>query len=82
MLISAKAASAAERTNHMFTCAICHFATELDDVVALTTPGHCICLRCFHRETESTLPMPKELRRQVIAVLEAQEPSRGESVSL
>jgi len=53
----------------MYTCAICHFATELDDVVALTTPGHCICLRCYHRETESTLPMPKELRRQVIAAL-------------
>ena len=81
MLVLTKAASAAERTNHMYTCAICHFATELDDVVALTTPGHCICLRCFHRETESSLPMPKSLRRQVIATLEALEAPRGESLS-
>ncbi len=65
----------------MYTCAICHFATELDDVVALTTTGHCICLRCFHRETESTLQMPKTLRRQVIATLEALEAPRGESLS-
>ena len=50
------------------TCSICRFATELDDVVARTAKG-CICLRCFGRETDSALVMPKPLRRQLIAAL-------------
>jgi len=53
----------------MFTCTICHFATELDDVVTPIGATHCICLRCFGRETDSSLPMPKPLRRALIAAL-------------
>jgi hypothetical protein len=53
----------------MQTCTICHFQTELDDVVVSLAGGRCICLRCFGRETESHLPMPKGLRREIIATL-------------
>ena len=54
----------------MFTCVICRFAQELDDVaVRRTGSAQCICLRCFARETASALPMPKALRQQVIAAL-------------
>jgi hypothetical protein len=52
----------------MTTCTICRFATELDDV-AVATPGGGVCLRCFGRETGSARPMPKALRRQLIAAL-------------
>ena len=53
----------------MWTCTICRFATELDDVVVTTTRGACICLRCFDRETDQSKPMSKALRRQVTAAL-------------
>ena len=53
----------------MRTCIICHFETELDDVVVVAGDGHCICLRCFDRETGGARPMPKALRREVSAAL-------------
>lgn len=53
----------------MTTCIICHFETELDDVVVSSTTGRCICLRCFARETGTERPMPKTLRREVSAML-------------
>jgi hypothetical protein len=53
----------------MPTCSICHFETELDDVEVRQGLDQCICLRCFARETDGGRPMPKDLRRQVIAVL-------------
>ncbi len=53
----------------MWTCSICHFATELDDVVVRVADDHCICLRCFDRETNQSKPMPKALRRELIATL-------------
>ncbi len=53
----------------MWTCSICHFATELDDVVARMAGDRCICLRCFDRETDQRKPMPKALRRQLSAAL-------------
>jgi hypothetical protein len=53
----------------MLTCRICHFETELDDVEVRQGLAHCICLRCFARETGSGRPLPKALRRQVIAAL-------------
>jgi hypothetical protein len=54
----------------MYRCVICHFTVELDDCIAPTPTGGCVCVRCFGRETESSLAMPKELRRSVIAALE------------
>lgn len=57
----------------MQTCIICHFETELDDMVVGNTGGHCICLRCFARETGSDRPMPKALRREISAALAALE---------
>jgi len=51
------------------TCIICHFETELDDIVVAGAGGQCICLRCYARETNSERPMPKELRREIIAAL-------------
>lgn len=53
----------------MTTCIICRFETELDDVVVRSGVDGCICLRCYGRETESALPMPKALRRTLIAAL-------------
>jgi hypothetical protein len=53
----------------MWTCTICRFETELDDVVVTMASGHCICLRCFVRETGGGNPMPKALRRELTATL-------------
>jgi hypothetical protein len=55
----------------MLTCSLCHFETELDDVqIRLGQYSvRCICLRCFARETGSGRPVPRDLRRQVVALL-------------
>ncbi len=53
----------------MATCVICRFETELDDVVLGGRTGRCVCLRCFDRETGSARPMPKALRRALVAAL-------------
>jgi hypothetical protein len=53
----------------MATCTICRFETELDDVVVGGHTGWCVCLRCFTRETGNVRPMPKGLRRELIAAL-------------
>ena len=55
----------------MLTCTICRFAMELDDVAVETGSGRGICLRCFGRETETARPMPKALRRELVATLAA-----------
>jgi hypothetical protein len=55
----------------MFTCTICRFATELDDVVVAMTGDRCVCLRCYGRETGGALRMPKALRRDLSAALAA-----------
>ncbi len=59
----------------MPTCTICHFETELDDVAVATATGYCICLRCFTRETDTERPMPKALRREIIAALATLDPA-------
>ena len=53
----------------MYTCILCRFTVELDDAVTPTETGQCICLRCFARETDSTRPMPKAFRREIMDVL-------------
>ncbi len=53
----------------MFTCIICRFDSELDDVATPVRGDRCICLRCYARETNSAKSMPKILRRQVISAL-------------
>ena len=53
----------------MFTCIICCFAVEYDDVISRFGSGRCVCLRCFARETGSERPMPQALRRQIIQAL-------------
>lgn len=53
----------------MFVCVLCRFGTELDDVIAPVAGGRCVCLRCFTRETASTVAMPKALRRDVADAL-------------
>ena len=59
----------------MWTCRICRFATDLDDVVIATAHGTCICLRCFLRETGSARPLPQALRHDLVAALAALEPA-------
>jgi hypothetical protein len=53
----------------MRSCCICHFETDLDDVVLSMENGACVCLRCYGRETGSALRMPKGLRAMLTAVL-------------
>ena len=53
----------------MFTCVMCHFSTELDDVVIEQRAGRCMCVRCYHRQTSSTLPMPIALWHAVTSTL-------------
>ena len=55
----------------MHRCRICHFDTELDDVVLRFASGACLCLRCYSRETDSARPMPKALRHELSAALAA-----------
>ena len=55
----------------MATCIICRFTTELDDVVITGTSRHCICLRCFARETGSERRLAKGLQHEVLALLTA-----------
>ena len=59
----------------MFTCRICRFDTELDDMAVRGAGARCICLRCFARETGTAKRMPKGLHGQVLATLAA--PSRA-----
>jgi hypothetical protein len=33
----------------MFRCILCQFEIELDDAVAPTHKGRCVCLRCYFR---------------------------------
>ena len=44
-------------------CLICKFAVPLDDAVCPTERGTCVCVACYHRETESDKPMGKALRK-------------------
>jgi hypothetical protein len=53
----------------MYVCVICRFEVELDDAVAPTATGHCVCVRCFARETESEHSMDKPLRQAILDVL-------------
>jgi hypothetical protein len=48
---------------------ICRFDVEMDDVELPMGDGHCVCLSCYMRESESTRPMPKALRREIIEAL-------------
>jgi recombinational DNA repair protein (RecF pathway) len=56
----------------MYRCVICRFETELDDVIAPTASGRCVCLRCFARETDTLRPMPRALQRALSALLASQ----------
>lgn len=55
----------------MFRCLICHFTVELDDAIAATRRGTCICVRCFARETNSQHALSPALRREVEQALAA-----------
>jgi len=53
----------------MFTCCICHFRVPLDDTIAVTPKGGCVCLRCYLTEVEDFRALPKDLRRQLTVVV-------------
>jgi ribosomal protein L40E len=61
----------AEVEPSMFTCLICRFDAELDDVAVRGSGPRCICIRCFARETGTAKWMPKSLRSQLHAALAA-----------
>jgi hypothetical protein len=56
----------------MFTCSVCHFTVELDDVTLPTESGHCVCLGCYLRATGQPTVMPKELRRELTTALDVE----------
>ncbi len=53
----------------MYLCIICRFLVELDDAIVPTTAGCCVCYRCFARETDTAVAMPKHLRGELAGVL-------------
>ncbi len=53
----------------MQTCRVCHFEPVPDDVAVRGSDGFVVCLACYGTLTETRLIMPKELRRDVEAVL-------------
>jgi len=55
----------------MYRCLICGFEVELDDAIAPTRRGTCICVRCYARETKTEHPLPAGLRREVEEALTA-----------
>lgn len=55
----------------MYTCSLCHFEMELDDAIMPRPNGMGICLRCYLRTVGKDLIMPKDLRREVMALLVA-----------
>jgi hypothetical protein len=57
----------------MFTCRLCHFLTELDDVALDRGAARCICLLCYERHTQTLRPMPRRLRDGLITILAAFE---------
>lgn len=48
-----------------FVCLICHYETELDDVMVAPHAGRCICARCFYAEVENVKKLPTVLRREI-----------------
>jgi hypothetical protein len=57
----------------MLVCIICRFELEIDDVAIEAAGGHAVCVRCYARETENKLPMPKSLRQEIVAALNESE---------
>lgn len=55
----------------MYRCLICRFIVELDDAIAPTRRGTCICVRCYARETNTEHPLPPALRRELEETLAA-----------
>jgi hypothetical protein len=54
----------------MNRCQVCHFETVPDDIAVEAPNGLVVCLVCYGHLTETRLPMPKELRREVEACLQ------------
>jgi hypothetical protein len=66
----------------MYTCGVCHFQVEMDDVSLPGPNGHCVCLGCYLRETDQWQAMPKALRNELTAVHRSPSSTRsGRSIS-
>lgn len=53
----------------MYTCVLCKFPAELDDTVAPTAGGRCICLSCFHHQVSDERRLDGLLLRQLEVLL-------------
>ncbi len=53
----------------MQPCRVCHFEPVPDDVAVQGTDGFVVCLACYGDLTETRLLLPKELRRELEAIL-------------
>lgn len=49
----------------MYLCVLCKFEVVLDDAIAITKRGNCVCIRCYARETDTQHPIPTALRREL-----------------
>ncbi len=65
----------------MMTCIICRFDVELDDVAIGSAHERCVCLRCYGRETGTSLAMPKTLQRELAAALAEAEAEQRSAAS-
>jgi hypothetical protein len=54
----------------MRVCRLCRWSVTLDDVVVMLQGDRCICLRCYLRETDDRVTMPRDYQRQIAAALE------------
>ncbi len=53
----------------MEPCRVCHFQPVPDDVAVQGSDGLIVCLACYGDLTETRIVMPKELRRDLEALL-------------
>lgn len=52
------------------TCSLCHYDLPQDDIALETSHRHTIiCQRCWAEHTETTKPMPKDLRETVTRIV-------------
>lgn len=52
-----------------YRCIICRWWAQLDDAIAVTRYGGCVCVACYKRGVEDERPMPRELRLWVSAAM-------------
>lgn len=50
----------------MYTCVLCRFLVYLDDTIAASLNGNCVCLHCYLKETDNLKDMPRDFQRELV----------------